>query len=193
MESEDDIVLVHYLNIAQRQQAGRQTRHNDCKQQIKSDERDSGSHSDPQDSDDHSRSSDPKPALQAVPSPVTSLALQAQGLTAAPGDVAESCMLAQASSEALIQLIPSLSSMDMLFSATDSKLSIDGSKVSGEDALRSNAAVQELLRTWEEENAQECWQVCSKCLLTACLMFSCLQVPCTVVAFIRRHASVVVR
>lgn len=189
LESEDDIVLVHYLNIAQRQQAGRRVLLEDVKSQPKSPEgNDSSCHS--QSSQDRSRSSDadpqPQPQVQAqaqahcqaqaqaqpqpqpLPLPLPLAAVQAQEISPASADATESPMLLPHSSEALIQLLPSFSSMDMLFSAGDSKLSLDG-KLNGDDALRSDAAVQELLRSWEEENqagdlpllqnAHDSWQV----------------------------------
>ena len=58
--------------------------------------------------------------------------------------------------------------MDMFFNTIDSKLSTERlSAYGGEDAVRSNAAVQELLRSWEEEQhpndlpvqAHSLWQV----------------------------------
>ena len=62
----------------------------------------------------------------------------------------------------LIQLIPSATSMDMLYPVTDRM-------PSWEDALHSNAAVQELLHSWKNENltgdlpvlqhAHDNWQV----------------------------------
>ena len=187
LESEDDIVLVHYLNIAQRQQAGRRVLPEDVRSHPKSQPKsceDNDSSCQSQCSQDCSQSSDrdpqaqpqalaqaqpqAQPQAQAQAEAVPLTAAQAQEVSPASADAADSSMLGPHSSEALIQLIPSFSSMDMLFSAGDSKFSLDG-KVNGDDALRSNAAVQDLLRSWEEDNpavdlpflqnAQDSWQV----------------------------------
>ena len=165
LESKDDIVLVHYLNIAQRQQAGRRVLLEDNRSQSKS-EKEPSLQSDSVDPSEPSGSSDSEPAPRSSSSPP---AAQGQGASPSRTAVAESCAVALDVSEELVQLIPSVSSMDMLYSVTDSK----PSKLNGEEALRSNADVQELLRSWEDENqavdlplfqhAQDNWQVCRHC------------------------------
>ena len=169
LESEDDIVLVHYLNIAQRQQAGRSSSrlaNEDATPQLKSNDRDSDSSpSDPDTSQDLSKSSD---AAEAATNTSSVPVSRAENGTPSPTNAAESGLAGPMPSETLLGMLPSLPSMDMFFNTIDSKLSTERlSAYSGEDAVRSNAAVQELLRSWEEEQhpndlpvqAHSLWQV----------------------------------
>lgn len=140
-------MLVHYLNIAQRQQAGRASKritNEETASQPKSDDKDSSSHSDPE----TSPASDTEYATtQGMPSPAEQH--QHAGHAAAAGIHAAappSGLLAAA--EPYMPLLPSMS-MDGFFAQIDGKLSSD--KLGLDEPLRSNVAVQELLHTWEAE------------------------------------------
>lgn len=141
LESNNDIVLVHYLNIAQRQQADRRTLTEDSIP-LCNDESESNTQSDPANPSDLSRSSDCKPALR---SSLSSPAAQAALATPSGTAVADACAVVSSGAGNLVQLIPSVSSMDMLYSVTDRMPSLG-------DTLHSNAAVQELLHSWKNEN-----------------------------------------
>lgn len=148
LESEDDIVLVHYLNIAQRQQAGRSASRmvsEDTASQPKSEEKETSCQSDLPGSQDMSLSSDAGFTTKIM----SASAAHSKDTASVLPDVTESPLMAQAATEPYIPLMPSVS-MDALFATIDSKLSAD-SKLGGEDAVCSNAAVQELLQTWGEE------------------------------------------
>ena len=177
LESKDDIVLVHYLNIAQRQQAGRR-----IAVELQNKSPVEHEHSESQSPQHQARSCDGSPNLEAEAALPAAAAASLAAASAVP-DAAESGVMNVITSEAPITMIPSISSLDMLFSTTDSKLSLDG-KLSGlgQDVMRSNAAVQELMRSWEEEthavdtpllpNSQSSWQVCG---LLCCILY-CLQI-----------------
>ena len=157
LEGKDDIVLVHYLNIAQRQAEKRMLTEDSIP--LCNDGSESNSQSDPANPSDLSRSSDCKPALRCS---LSSPAAQA-GLAGASGTaVADACAVVSSGADNLVQLIPSVSSMDMLYSVTDRMPSLG-------DTLHSNAAVQELLHSWKNETltmdlpvlqqAHDSWQV----------------------------------
>ena len=168
LESQDDIVLVHYLNIAQRQQAGRSSSRLlsiAANSQHKADDKFSSSSSDIPTSQDCSKSSDMADDATDAPSSRTA---DAKESIAAPADAADSAPSAPMLTEAHMSLLPSLPSMDMFLVSLDSKLSSE--RVSaGDDPARGNAAVQELLKCWGEEEQQtgdpalpphSAWQVC---------------------------------
>ena len=158
LESKDDIVLVHYLNIAHRQQADRCVLTEDSRPHVDSTS-ESNSQSEPANPSEPSRSSDFQPALQSCLSSPTAQAAHASALGIAPADP---CAGVSSGAEDLVQLIPSVPSMDMLYSVTDRVPSLG-------DTLHSNAAVQELLHSWKNENltvdlpflqhAHDNWQV----------------------------------
>lgn len=148
LDSEDDIVLVHYLNIAQRQQASKSCSHmlsEDTASQLNSEDKDSSSHSD----HDMSPTSDPDYAPTLVMPPAVA---QLKHSSAPETDVAESPDMPPVASEPYMPFLPSMS-MEGFSAGIDSKLSSDNLGLEG--PLRSNVAVQELLRTWGRR-ADEC-------------------------------------
>ena len=162
LDSEDDIVLVHYLNIAQRQQASKSCSHmlnEDTTSQLRTEDKGSSSPSD----HDMSATSDPDcPPTLVMPPAAAGL----KHSLAPETDVVESPDMPHVTSEPYMPFLPSMS-MEGFFASIDSKLSSD--KLGLEGPLRSNVAVQELLRSWEEEQmniepslllrAQGPWQV----------------------------------
>lgn len=159
LDSKDDIVLVHYLNTAQSQQGGRRMLTEDNGPPFNS-ERDSQPH--PFRLSDPTRSSDSEPALRICES--SQAAQTPHSSTSYPNSFA----VASSGTGDSARLSPSVSSMEMPYSVTDSKHNL-GAKLSRVDALHSNAAVQELLYSWENENqsidlpllqyAHDDWQV----------------------------------
>ena len=122
--------------------------------------------SEPDTSQDQSKSSDATDAATHTPRASVS-----QTENGTPTNAAESGLAGPIPSETLLGLLPSLPSMDMFFNSIDTKLSTERVSAGGDEGVRSNVAVQELLRTWEEEQhpydltvqAQDPWQVCSCC------------------------------
>lgn len=141
LESKDDIVLVHYLNIVHRQQADRRVLTENSRPHVNH-VSESNSQSDQANPSDLSRSSDCQPALQSC---LSSPAAQAAHASASGTAAADPCAVVSSGADDMPQLIPSVSSMDMLCSVTDRMPSLG-------DALHSNAAVQELLHSWKNEN-----------------------------------------
>ncbi len=159
-------MLVHYLNIAQRQQASKSCSHmlnEDTNSQLRSEDKGSSSPSD----HDMSASSDPDYAPTHVMAPA---AAQMKHSSALETDAANSQDMPTVASEAYMPFLPSMS-MEGFFAGIDGKLSND--KLGLEGPLRSNIAVQELLQSWEEEQmnvepsllqrAQGSWQVRHAC------------------------------
>ncbi|DBA68383.1 TPA: hypothetical protein ACH3X2_013687 [Trebouxia sp. C0005] len=144
LDSEDDIVLVHYLNIAQRQQPSKSCSHvlnEDTTSQLRSEDKGSSSHSD----HDMSATSDPDYAPSLVMPPA---AAQLKHSATPETDMVESQDMQPVTSEPYMPFLPSMS-MEGFFASIDSKVSSD--KLGLEGPLRSNIAVQELLQSWEEE------------------------------------------
>lgn len=148
LDSEDDIVLVHYLNIGQQRQPSKSCSHmlnEDPTSQLRSEDKRSSSPSD----HDMSATSDPDhdPTL-AMPPAVARLKHSAAPET----DIANSQNMSPVTSEPYMPFLPSMS-MEGFFAGIDSKLSSD--KLGLEGPLRSNVAVQELLQSWEEEQMND--------------------------------------
>ncbi len=166
LDSEDDIVLVHYLNIAQRQQPSKSCSHmlnEDAISQRRSEDKGSSSPSD----QDMSATSDPDYA-PTLGMPET--AAQMKHSSALETEAANSQDMPTVTSEACMPFLPSMS-MEGFFAGIDGKPSND--KLGLEGPLRSNIAVQELLQSWEEEQnvepsllqrAQGSWQVRHACV-----------------------------
>ena len=161
-------MLVHYLNIAQRQQPSKSCSYmlnEDTTSQLRSEDKSSSSHSD----HDMSATSDPDYAPSLVMPPA---AAQLKHSSNPETAIVESQDMPPVTSEPYMPFLPSMS-MEGFFASIDSKLSSD--KVGLEGPLRSNVAVQELLRSWEEEQmniepslllrAQGPWQVRQACAL----------------------------
>lgn len=151
--SGNDIVLVHYLSNTQRHQASRRGLQKGNPPQVKG-EKEASSQSAPVILAEPSRM---EPAAQPLSPP----AAQDTSLLGT-----ESCAVGLSGPDDLVPLIPAGLSLDMLYSVTGSRPSSDG-KLSGEDASRSNMAVQDLLRSWKNDNQiaelpflqQDYWQV----------------------------------
>ncbi len=117
----------------------------DTASQLNSEDRDSSFHSD----HDVSPTSDPDYAPTLVMPPAVA---QLKHSSAPETDVAESPDMPPVASEPYMPFLPSMS-MEGFSAGIDSKLSSDNLGLEG--PLRSNVAVQELLRTWGRR-ADEC-------------------------------------
>ena len=135
----------------------------DTTSQLRSKDKGSSSPSD----HDMSATSDPDYAPTLVMPPAAARLMHS---SAPETDVVESPDMLPVTSEPHMPFLPSLS-MEGFFASIDSKLSSD--KLGLEGPIRSNVAVQELLRSWEEEQmnvepllllrAQGPWQVSQAC------------------------------